>query len=278
MPHFDPISTRERFESKHEKGEGCWNWTAGKRSTGYGQMRVGKKSELAHRLAWQYAYGPIPDGLCVLHRCDNRACVRPDHLFLGDRAENNRDTHAKGRWHYVPPGQGQRKREDPLQRRGPRASSIPERFWSKVDTRGGDAEKCWPWLASLWRTGYGRFFLPGRAKSRNRAYAHRIAYELHYGAIPDGMLVMHTCDNRACCNPAHLKLGTHADNMLDRDMKGRQANQKGAANGNARLSEADVRKIKRLVKSGMSQMKIAALFGIRQPHVSRIVRGTAWNS
>lgn len=88
---------RERFESKFVKGDGCWNWTADKSKKGYGRLRVGRKRMFAHRVSWALQNGDIPDGLCVLHRCDNPSCVRPDHLFIGTNADNVHDRENKGR-------------------------------------------------------------------------------------------------------------------------------------------------------------------------------------
>lgn len=88
------MSLASRFWTKVRIGEGCWEWTAGKYANGYGKMGSdGDRGPTlrAHRVSWELANGPIPGDLCVLHRCDNRACVRPDHLFLGDRGDNFRD-------------------------------------------------------------------------------------------------------------------------------------------------------------------------------------------
>lgn len=98
----------ERFWSKVDKngpvpehcpelGQ-CWVWTASYRRDGYGQFGYeGKPSVGAHRVAWIFAEGPIPDGLWVLHHCDNKLCVRRSHLFLGTRTDNIRDMHDKDR-------------------------------------------------------------------------------------------------------------------------------------------------------------------------------------
>ena len=92
------IKTRdERFWEKVQKGAGCWEWIAGRFSHGYGQFRDGPTNRLAHRVAWEMAHGPIPYNLYVCHHCDNRTCVREDHLFLGTAKDNMTDCVAKGR-------------------------------------------------------------------------------------------------------------------------------------------------------------------------------------
>lgn len=79
------------------KSDACWEWTASIGSHGYGQLTYLQQKYTAHRLSWELHRGPIPDGLFVLHKCDNRRCVKPDHLFLGTQRENLEDMTRKGR-------------------------------------------------------------------------------------------------------------------------------------------------------------------------------------
>lgn len=150
-----------------------------------------------------------------------------------------------------------------------------ERFWSKVDR--GDPEDCWPWIAGL-ADGYGWFgFGPPRGNQR----AHRLVWEFTNGAIPDGLYVCHECDNRSCCNPEHLWLGTHLDNIRDMCAKGRAyrgPRPRGEAHPGAKLTAPRVVEIRRRVAAGERQWDLSREFGITQSLISLIVNRKIWRS
>ena len=145
-------------------------------------------------------------------------------------------------------------------------TTLRERFEAKYIP--GWPSECWIWTAALRGNGYGTIKVYGKMFS-----AHRVAYEIYVGPIDDGMHVCHTCDVRLCCNPAHLWIGTNADNMADRNAKGRQAHLQGAANSQAKLTEAEVLAIR---AAPGTQKTIAAQFGITRSNVGLIKRRKRW--
>ncbi len=153
-----------------------------------------------------------------------------------------------------------------------------DRFWDKVDI---DArEKCWEWNASL-RAGYGAFSLHGVLQS-----AHRVSYLLKHEVLPeDGLLVCHTCDNKACVNPNHLFAGTYQDNFIDAVSKGiikkvraqrGFAQARGSKVGSAKLSDALAIEIHARAKSGETCNKLAREFGVSARAVWGIREEKQW--
>lgn len=141
-----------------------------------------------------------------------------------------------------------------------------QRFWDKVKKGKG----CWEWTAANSR-GYGKFRLGGKTLA-----AHRVSYEWANGPIPDGLVVMHTCDNPPCVRPAHLRLGTHGDNAVDRDRKGRARQLAGEAHPRARLTDEDVEEIRRRRKAGETYRELAEAFGVSRVHAGDVANGRRW--
>jgi hypothetical protein len=137
------------------------------------------------------------------------------------------------------------------------------RFWKRVRMGPG----CWEWTGPLARGGYGLFGSPHIPSKR----AHRVAWMLVNGAIPPGISVCHRCDNRLCCRPDHLFLGTHADNNADMQRKGR-----GNSFGRQRLSTDQVYQILVRHLAGETGVALAREFGVGTSQISRIVNRQAW--
>lgn len=165
-------------------------------------------------------------------------------------------------------GEGNRRRKttDPI-----------ARFWSHVDTSG----ECWTWKLSThgYLDGYGNFTIHRRPKLQNIP-AHRFSWELHNGPIPDGLWVLHHCDNPPCVRPEHLFLGTAQDNVDDMMAKGRQIIRHlgwGEQHPNAKLTNADAVEIRRLyAHEGLSQAEIARRYGVRDGTIARIRKGISY--
>lgn len=249
-------SLEERFLAKVGPPDenGCWPWrgcTIGHNGV-IGSETIPQRTKYAHRVAWEFANGPIPGDLFVCHSCDNPRCVNPDHLFLCEPKK----FFSKPRKH----------------------KSLKERFLKKVGPP--DANGCWNWLAGMNTNGYGVMGKLG----------HRVAWELFNGPIPVNMCVLHHCDNPRCVNPAHLFIGTQNDNMQDMIKKGRGATgdrhgshihpervRRGELNGNAKLTEKTIRDIRlRYTRRVATAASLAAEYDIALSTTYRIIRRQSW--
>ncbi len=151
---------------------------------------------------------------------------------------------------------------------GNKTPTPKERFWSKVNK----TDTCWEWIGVKNKDGYGITEI-----NRKTYRAHRASWEIHYGEIPKGMYVCHHCDNPPCINPNHLFLGTQKDNIHDMLKKERRPSRKGEKNYSAKLTESQVRNIRKLWKAGnLTQRKIAEVFNVHRTMIGLIVRNKNW--
>ena len=146
-----------------------------------------------------------------------------------------------------------------------RSKRAMDRFWTKMDRAAPGG--CWVWSGMVSKDGYGKAWRMNKSER-----AHRLAWMLaNQTEISPDLVVMHSCDNRLCCNPEHLSLGTVQDNVRDRDKKNRQA--RGESGGNTRLSESDVISIR---ASNKTNARIAEQFGTSVANVHVIRSGQTW--
>lgn len=148
-----------------------------------------------------------------------------------------------------------------------------QRFWSKVRK----TESCWIWTDSLRYDGYGRITYKNKTW-----YAHDLSYTIHFGCIQPGHYVCHirTCPSKSCVNPAHLYEGTpqqNSDDMKALGNAGRKASEIGIDNPNVKLTEDQVRFIKRQLKNGQTQKSLAVQFNVYQSAISKIKNGVTWS-
>lgn len=161
----------------------------------------------------------------------------------------------------------------------------------RFDFYSNQQNGCWEWSGPLNNSGYGIVFQDyNRNGRRAQMTAHRFSYQKHIGTIPDGLCVMHTCDNRKCVNPDHLKVGTWADNNRDRSLKGRSGSRTytdeqrkqyseryaGEKSPHSKLTADDVRFIRACTTMGC--MKLAAKFSVSSSTIKHIRNGKSWKS
>lgn len=217
----------------------CDLWLGVKGQSGTGQLTAkdadGRTVNFkAHRVAHWLAYSRMPDELFCIHACGSVDCVNPRHLYLSDRKK----------------GIG------------------PARILRAVDMSAGQGPSGECWCYSGYRepkSGYG-VFVNDRRKT---VAAHRYAFTVFCEPIPEQAMVLHRCDHGPCCNPAHLYLGDHTRNMLDRQERGRTARNRGhfkLTEDQAIQIKADPRKFE----------DIASDFSVSRTTVSLIKRGKRW--
>lgn len=144
--------------------------------------------------------------------------------------------------------------------------ALTERFWPKVDMSGD----CWEWQGSRDRKGYGRVGLGGRAAGTG--LAHVASWVMAFGPVPEGMNVLHRCDNPPCVRPSHLFLGTVRDNALDALAKGRLYVQRSDYRPASRkLTDDQVREIRRLALLRVTHTEIAQRFGVHKTTVKGVI-------
>ncbi len=131
-------------------------------------------------------------------------------------------------------------------------------------------EGCWDWKGCIEKNGYARL----SCKDIDVRHAHTASYMIYKGIIPEGLQVNHLCNNRKCSNPSHLYVGTQQENMRDKILANRQA--KGSKNGNSKLDECQVQKIKTMLKNGEKTSEIAYIFNVSKTQIRNISKHNQW--
>lgn len=234
------MTLETRFWAKVQKTDTCWVWTAATFPSGHGKIYLSKEKGLgsAHIVSFKLAHGDT-NNCHVLHRCKEKLCVRPDHLFLGNHA---RDIRFK-------------------------EIDIEDQYEAKIDRSAGD-EKCHPWTEGKNSFGYGVFVRDGET------LAARWAYKRFVGPLTSKEVVRHTCDNRACQNRTHWIKGTQAQNVQDAVERNRQYRPSGVKNVKAKLTEEQVRSIRS--DSTSSHAQLARFYAVSYPTIAYIRSGKTW--
>lgn len=260
-------STHERFKEKYLVNEetGCWEWQASLTS-GYGQFYYNEKQGTAHRYSYEHFNGPIPDGLHVMHKCNNSVCCNPDHLKLGTHSDNmkHRTECGRDRWSGFRLNRPSNKTKW--------KTTMQSRIKSSVVVNSETG--CWEWQKATDKHGYG--LVTWKCK---QWFAHRFAYMAFSGVDPKHQLVRHKCDNRKCCNPEHLELGTPKDNTEDAIKRGRFP--RGETSGHAKLTEQSIVAIRELKRrhpgrSGIG-LFLSRWMGVNDRCISAVVNGKSWS-
>lgn len=150
-----------------------------------------------------------------------------------------------------------------------------DRIQKRFDEKTEKTNDCWLWKGNFDKDGYGQLLAGIKGNQFSERKAHRISWYLTYGEIPKGKMVCHTCHNRKCVNPFHLKLGFHKDNMQDRSKANRSA--KGEKLPQSKLTTEQVIEIKKLLNMDIKNSRIAKDFHVSGSSISAIKKGRNWN-
>lgn len=159
--------------------------------------------------------------------------------------------------------------------------STPEDFWARVVGNRSQRNGCWNWAGATNSTGYGTVKYQGNAVTAHRLAAFLTGLVRDMAAPRDKRsigFILHSCDNRLCCNPSHMRVGTYAENQLEAYARRRRKAYRGETHANAKQTRKSVALIKDLSVHGISQEDIAALLGVSQSSISKIIRGESYAS
>lgn len=182
-----------------------------------------------YRIIFNLFHGSIPEGHQIKHRCHNKSCINPHHIYPFDQ------------------------------------KNISHRLGEHATLMDSG---CIEWTGHRCSQGYGRIQV-----NHKDMRTHRLAYELAYGPIPEGLVVRHKCDNPPCINPSHLEIGTQKDNIRDRDERGRTYVPAGEDSPHSKLTDEDVRLI---LESSDTLKALGARFGVNSSSIFAIKNGRTW--
>lgn len=193
---------------------------------------------------------PVPNAVCLF--CSTPFTVKPYVLRLGKGKYCSSKCLRRAQVEY-------------------RGKSLIVRYWKHVQK---NADGCWGWNGRCDKDGYGNLSAWTPDGKETTVRAHRVSYELHFGPIPDGIEVCHTCDNPPCSKPEHLFLGTHLANVADMVAKARRPDARGERNSQSTLTESDILLIRS--RSDEPDARLAREFGVGCSTISKIQSRKRW--
>lgn len=237
----------------------CWTWIGARNDAGYGMCWIKDRPtpwQRAHRISLEIALcRPLYSGprWVVMHLCDNRGCVNPEHLLEAKQCDNMDDMTRKGRRVHGPKPSG----DDHYTRSAFVGMTSEERFWAQVEK----TDTCWLWRGGRSSSGPTFRFGPGEIQR----LAHRVAWELTMGPPPP--TIHRTCGQGFCVNPSHLKGGP---------TRGLRDNS-GSRNPAAKLNPRQVRRIRELAENGEPIRVLAERYNVSQASIRNIVSRKTWS-